>query len=114
MDNSAFMQYCLSKPWAQQTLQNRWRTHQVRVGGVLFAMVENGEARPAVAVKTSCEQAARLRSLHKDIVPSSRLNKAHWSTVFLDGALNDSLLYQLVDGSYQLALHQASEQHPLQ
>ncbi|AVZ82524.1 MmcQ/YjbR family DNA-binding protein [Edwardsiella ictaluri] len=114
MNDSAFMQYCLSKPGAQQSLQNRWRTHQARIGGILFAMVENGEGRPAVAVKTSCEQAARLRSLHKDIVPSRRLNKAHWSTVFLDGAINDSLLYQLVDSSYQMALHQAGDAHLLQ
>lgn len=109
MNDSTFMQYCLSKPGAQQSLQNRWQTHQVRVDGVLFAMLENGEGRPAVVVKTSCEQAVRLSSLHKDIVPSRRLNKAHWITVFLDGAINDSLLYQLVDGSYQLALHQARD-----
>lgn len=110
MNNSAFLQYCMAKPGAEQSVQNRWRANQVKVGGVMFAMVDHVEGRPAVALKMSCEQAAQLRSEHKDIVPSPNLNKAHWSTIFLDGTLNDSLLYMLVDGSYSLALNHVGEQ----
>lgn len=104
MNHSAFLQYCMAKPGAEQSLKNRWNASQVKVGGVMFAMVNPVDGRPAVAVKTSCEQARQLRNAYREIVPSHNLNKAHWSTLFLDGALNDSLVYQLVDGSYQLAL----------
>ena len=58
----------------------------------------------------SCEQAAQLRSEHKDIVPSPNLNKAHWRTIFLDGTLKDALRYKLVDGSYALALTHIGDQ----
>lgn len=71
----------MAKPGAEQSVQNRWRANQVKVGGVMFAMVDHVEGRPAVALKMSCEQAAQLRSEHKDIVPSPNLNKAHWSTI---------------------------------
>ncbi|MDI5399383.1 MmcQ/YjbR family DNA-binding protein, partial [Salmonella enterica subsp. enterica serovar Kentucky] len=37
------------------------------------------------------------------------LNKAHWSTVYLDGSLPDSQLYYLVDASYQQAVNALSE-----
>ncbi|MOA69525.1 hypothetical protein D3C78_1977660 [compost metagenome] len=36
--------------------------------------------------------------------PSKHLNKAHWSTVYLDGSLPDSQIYYLVDASYQQAV----------
>lgn len=109
MNHSAFLQYCMAKPGAEQSLKNRWQTSQVKVGGVMFAMVDPVDGRPAVAVKTSCEQARKLRNTHCEIVPSRNLNKAHWSTLYLDGTLNDSLVYQLVDGSYQLALERLPE-----
>ncbi|MBD9250684.1 MAG: MmcQ/YjbR family DNA-binding protein, partial [Cronobacter sakazakii] len=60
--------------------------------------------RPAVSLKTSPELAELLRQEHKDVFPSAQLNKAHWSTVFLDGDLPDSQIYYLVDASYQQAL----------
>ncbi|MEA5948423.1 hypothetical protein ONR07_24765, partial [Salmonella enterica subsp. enterica serovar Anatum] len=40
-----------------------------------------------------------------DVRPSRHLNKAHWSTVYLDGSLPDSQLYYLVDASYQQAVN---------
>jgi len=36
--------------------------------------------------------------------PSQHLNKAHWSTVYLDGSIPDSQIYYLVDASYKQAV----------
>lgn len=38
------------------------------------------------------------------------LNKAHWSTVYLDGSLPDSQIYYLVDASYQQAVNLLPEE----
>ena len=65
--------------------------------------------RPAVSLKTSPELAELLRQQHRDVRPSKHLNKAHWSTVFLDGSLPDSQIYYLVDASYQQALDSLTE-----
>ncbi|VDZ70223.1 Protein yjbR [Klebsiella aerogenes] len=67
------------------------------------------DKRPAVALKTSPELAELLREQHRDVRPSRHLNKAHWSTVFLDGSLPDSQIYYLVDASYQQAVDLLSE-----
>ena len=76
----------------------------IKVAGVLFAMVHEVNGRPAVSLKTSPALAELLRQAHKDVFPSERLNKAHWSTVYLDGSLPDSQIYYLVDASYQQAV----------
>lgn len=111
MNSADFLQYCMAKPGAEQSVQNCWHANQIRVGGIMFAMVNSMYHPSAVEIKTSCQQARQLRSTCKDIVPSSYLNKAHWSTIFLDGEVNDSLLYRLIDGSYRLALSQVSDIH---
>ena len=80
------------------------------VSDVLFAMVKEVEdQRPAVALKASPELAELLRQQHRDVRPSQHLNKAHWSTVFLDGSLPDSQIYYLVDASYQQAVKMLPE-----
>lgn len=56
-------------------------------------MVKEVEERPAVSLKTSPELAELLRQQHSDVRPSRHLNKAHWSTVYLDGSLPDSQIY---------------------
>ncbi|AGB84358.1 Uncharacterized protein conserved in bacteria [Serratia rubidaea] len=110
MNSSALLQYCMAKPGAQQSDQNQWQASQVKVGEVMFAMVWEIEGRPALAVKSSPEQAENLRELHPEIVPCEHLNKAHWNAVYLDGGLPDSQFYTLIDGSYQLVLSGLPEQ----
>ncbi|AZP32054.1 MmcQ/YjbR family DNA-binding protein [Cronobacter sakazakii] len=104
MTNSDLLDYCMNKPGAEQSEHREWKAAQIKVSDVMFAMVHEVNQRPAVSLKTSPELAELLRQEHKDVFPSAQLNKAHWSTVFLDGDLPDSQIYYLVDASYQQAL----------
>ncbi|MDU2939459.1 MmcQ/YjbR family DNA-binding protein [Superficieibacter sp. 1612_C1] len=101
MTDSELLQYCMAKPGAEQSVHSDWKATQIKVADVLFAMVKIVEERPAVSLKTSPELAELLRNEHKDVRPSKHLNKAHWSTVYLDGTLPASQIYYLVDASYQ-------------
>ena len=103
MTISELLQYCMAKPGAEQSVHNDWKATQIKVEDVLFAMVKEVENRPAVSLKTSPEQ-------HSDVRPSRHLNKAHWSTVYLDGSLPDSQIYYLVDASYQQAVNLLPEE----
>lgn len=85
MTISELLQYCMAKPGAEQSVHNDWKATQIKVEDVLFAMVKEVENRPAVSLKTSPELAELLRQQHSDVRPSRHLNKAHWSTVYLDG-----------------------------
>ncbi|POP43047.1 hypothetical protein CHU32_17645 [Superficieibacter electus] len=104
MTDSELLQYCMAKPGAEQSVHSDWKATQIKVADVLFAMVKIVEERPAVSLKTSPELAELLRNEHKDVRPSKHLNKAHWSTVYLDGTLPASQIYYLVDASYQQAI----------
>lgn len=70
---------------------------------MLFAMVKEVEGRPAASLKTSPELADLLRQQHDDVRPSQHLNKAHWSTVYLDGSIR-ARKFTTVDASYQQAV----------
>ena len=100
MTISELLQYCMAKPGAEQSVHNDWKATQIKE-------VEN---RPAVSLKTSPELAELLRQQHSDVRPSRHLNKAHWSTVYLDGSLPDSQIYYLVDASYQQAVNLLPEE----
>ena len=104
MTISELLQYCMAKPGAEQSVHSDWKATQIKVGDVLFAMVKEVEGRPAASLKTSPELADLLRQQHDDVRPSKHLNKAHWSTVYLDGSLPGSQIYYLVDASYQQAV----------
>ncbi|APZ04277.1 MULTISPECIES: MmcQ/YjbR family DNA-binding protein [Kosakonia] len=109
MTISELLQYCMAKPGAEQSVHSDWKATQIKVADVLFAMVKEIEDRPAVALKTSPALAELLRDQHSDVRPSRHLNKAHWSTVYLDGTLPDSQIYYLVDASYQQAMELVPE-----
>lgn len=104
MNNPQLLEYCMKKPGAGQSVHSDWKATQIKVAGVLFAMVHEVNGHPAVSLKTSPALAELLRQAHQDVFPSERLNKAHWSTLYIDGNLPDSQLYYLVDASYQAAL----------
>lgn len=105
MTISDLLLYCMAKPGAEQSVYSDWKATQLKVADVLFAMVKVVEDnRPAVSLKAGPKLAELLRQQHRDVRPSKHLNKAHWSTVFLDGSLPDSQIYYLVDASYQQAL----------
>lgn len=110
MTISELLQYCMGKPGAEQSVHSDWKATQIKVSDVLFAMVKEVEGRPATSLKTSPELADLLRQQHQDVRPSQHLNKAHWSTVYLDGSLPDSQIYYLVDASYQQAMGLLPEQ----
>jgi len=110
MINSELLPYCMGKPGAEQSVHSDWKATQIKVADVLIAMVHDVENRPAVSLKTSPELAELLRNEHSDVRPSARLNKAHWSTVYLDGSLPDSQIYYLVDASYQLVVNSLPEE----
>jgi len=100
----------MAKPGAEQSVHSDWKATQIKVADVLFVMVKEVEGRPAASLKTSPELADLLRQRHEDVRPSRHLNKAHWSTVYLDGSLPDSQIYYLVDASYQQAIELVPEQ----
>ncbi|MFI8091830.1 MmcQ/YjbR family DNA-binding protein [Streptomyces sp. NPDC086080] len=96
---------CLSFNAAEEDFPFNPETSVFKVCGKLFALA-NLDADPLkVNLKCAPEDAIRLRADHPDlIVPGWHMNKRHWNTVTVDGALPDRLVRELVEDSYDLVV----------
>jgi predicted DNA-binding protein (MmcQ/YjbR family) len=55
-----------------------------------------------MSLKYEPEIALVLREKHKAVTPGYHLNKRHWNTVALDGNIEDALVREWIDDSYDL------------
>ncbi|WP_328690950.1 MmcQ/YjbR family DNA-binding protein [Streptomyces caniferus] len=75
-----------------------------KVGGKIFALTTLTDAPLTVSLKCDPELAERLRATHTEVVPGYHLNKRHWNTVTLTGALPDQLILDMIEDSYDLVV----------
>lgn len=55
-------------------------------------------------VKCNPEKAIELREEYPQaVLPGYHMNKKHWNTIIVDGALSTKQLFEMVDDSYKLA-----------
>ncbi|MFH8750650.1 MmcQ/YjbR family DNA-binding protein [Streptomyces rimosus] len=73
-----------------------------KVGGKIFALATLDAVPLTVSLKCDPELAERLRAAHPEIAPGYHLNKRHWNTVSLAGALDDRLVLDMIEDSYDL------------
>ncbi|MGI8557461.1 MAG: MmcQ/YjbR family DNA-binding protein [Solirubrobacteraceae bacterium] len=74
-------------------------TRVFKVGGKIFAILGD-----ALSLKCEPELAESLRAAHPAIGPGYHLNKRHWNTLTLDGSLEERLVGELVEDSYDLVV----------
>ena len=96
--------YCLSKPFTEETLPFDNQTLVFKVKNKMFAL--HGMEREPAAVNLKCdpERALELREEFPELIlPGYHMSKVHWNTVLLRG-LRLSLLRELIDHSYELVV----------
>jgi predicted DNA-binding protein (MmcQ/YjbR family) len=97
----AVIAYCLAKPGAEESYPFGEHELVAKVGGKGFAFI--GLEAPTVAVKCAptAEQAAELRERYPNAVRTTGyIGRYGWNTITLGGAVPDSELRELLDGSY--------------
>jgi predicted DNA-binding protein (MmcQ/YjbR family) len=103
-------EYCLAKKAAEEDYKQEWDAIRYMLRGKMFAMVGNdGEGRPIISVKHTPEHGKELREKYTDVIPGYYLNKTHWSSVFLNGNLPETVLKQMLDESYELIFNSLSK-----
>ncbi|MDR1344042.1 MAG: MmcQ/YjbR family DNA-binding protein [Tannerellaceae bacterium] len=102
--------YCLSKKGAEEDYKQEWGVIRYSVRGKMFVLVGNdSEGRAIISVKHTPEHGKELREKYADIVPGYYLNKMHWSSVFMNGNLPETVLKQMLDESYELVFRSLSK-----
>lgn len=75
-----------------------------KVGGKMFALVALDTEPGSVSLKCDPDWALELRAIHAAVRPGYHLNKRHWNTVELDGAVDDAELRDMIEHSYELVV----------
>lgn len=103
MNIEAYRNYCLSKPGVTEDFPFDEETLVFKVVNKLFALT-NVDDFISINLKCDPERAIELREQYSGVLPGFHMNKKHWNTVMADGSVEDSLLYELIDHSYDMVV----------
>ena len=105
MDIVYFREYCLSKKGVEESFPFDERTLVFKVMNKMFALNGIDADPPRVNLKCDPERAIELRESYSGIVPGYHMNKKHWNTVNLDDDVENKLIAELIDQSYDLVVN---------
>lgn len=72
--------------------------------GKIFALVRLDVHPPAISLKCDPALAVQLRAANPEITGAWHLNKKHWNSVRLDGALSLRTVLDMIEDSYDLVV----------
>ncbi|MFH1121429.1 MAG: MmcQ/YjbR family DNA-binding protein [Bacteroidota bacterium] len=99
MNIEQFRDYCLSLPGVSEHFPFDETTLVFKVNGKMFALTDL-EGPLSVNLKCDPELAIELREKYPAVKPGYHMNKKHWNTVEIDGSINDKLITEWIDHSY--------------
>ena len=92
--------YCLSKSGVTEDFPFDESTLTFKVCEKIFVITGLDNEVFEVNLKCHPERAVELRERYHDVRPGFHMNKRHWNTVNFEGELDDRLLIELIDHSY--------------
>ncbi len=101
MDLETYRTYCLNKKGVTESFPFDQKTLVFKGGNKMFALTEV-EEYSSINLKCDPERAIVLRETYEGIRPGWHMNKRHWNTVSVNADVDDSLVYELIDLSYDL------------
>lgn len=101
MNIEDFRNYCIAKKGVTEEFPFDETTLVFKVMGKMFALsgIDDFEF---INLKCDPERSAELRERHSGIKPGYHMNKQLWNSVYLREDVNDQLIYELIDHSYDL------------
>ena len=104
MDGDALRELCLSFSGSVETFPFSPGTSVFKVANKMFALSPLATHPLTVNLKCDPGLSEQLREAHPEIRPGWHMNKRHWITVSLDGAIGDQMVEELVEDSYDLVV----------
>ena len=106
MDKEEIIKYCL-------TLENTYKdcpfpddfesvTMKQCKNKKWFALIMNVNNKLYLNVKTDPNYSDILRNTYDYIIPAYHMNKEHWNTIIVDEKVDNNLVKELIEQSYQL------------
>ncbi len=96
--------HCLSFTGAEETFPFGPETSVFKVAGKIFALSALDDVPLRVSLKCEPLVAEQLRAAHPSVLPGYHLNKRHWNTVIVDGAIPERMMSDIIEDSYDLVV----------
>ena len=100
--------FCLAKPGVEETFPFDEVTLVFKVLSKAFLLTGLDQEDFRINLKCDPERAIELREEYEDIIPGWHMNKKHWNTVYCERSLDDQLILDLIDHSYDLVVSNLS------
>lgn len=104
MNIEEFHAYCLRKKGVEETFPFGEETLVFKVMGKMFALAGLDGEPFTVNLKCDPQWAMELRESYPQIKAGWHMNKKHWNTVHFEEGLEEKLLRELIDHSYDLVV----------
>ena len=101
MNLEEFQKYCIIKPGVTEELPFGPTTLVYKVMGKMFALTGLEEFK-SINLKCDPDEAIELRERFVEVQPGYHMNKKLWNTVRVNGAVDDQMIYGMIDDSYEL------------
>ena len=98
-----FREYCLAKKEVTEELPFDVNTLVFKVAGKIFAITDIDKFE-SINLKCDPEKAEDLRARYNAVQPGYHMHKKHWNTIINNSDVNDTLLKQWIDESYELVI----------
>lgn len=108
MNIEDFRNYCLALKGVTETFPFGEQTLVFKVMNKMFALA-NIDEYDFINLKCDPERAIMLREQYDGISPGWHMNKIHWNSVKTSGDVDDELLKELIEHSYQLVADSLSK-----
>lgn len=103
MNIESFRHYCLQKNGVAESCPFGPDTLVFKVMDKMFTLTSlKGDFR--INLKCLPEKAVQLRERYPAVQPGYHMNKKHWNTVYIDGSIEDELIKEWIDESYNLVV----------
>jgi predicted DNA-binding protein (MmcQ/YjbR family) len=92
-------EHCMARPFVTEGFPFDEDTLVFKVDGKMFALISLSDPT-RVNLKCDPERATSLREQFDAVRPGYHMSKTHWNTVYLQSDLDDGLIRELIDHSY--------------
>ena len=100
MDVETIREYCLSKKGVTESFPFDDTSLVMKVMNKMFALIDLEEAN-SITLKCDPERAIELREQYSGIDGAYHFNKKYWNGILFDADVDDKLIKELVDHSYE-------------
>jgi predicted DNA-binding protein (MmcQ/YjbR family) len=102
MNLEEFREYCLQKRKVTEGMPFGETVLVFKVAGKMFALASLDEVPATANLKCDPDRALELRDRYEEVQPGYHMNKKHWNTVSIEGAIPAPELRRMIDHSYEL------------